>query len=414
MAFRKYTQCYDHTLGDRPFNKDDLAGLAVLHGLAPGAFFGALTGLAVGLAVGGPIGAAVGFLVGLFTTATVGVTFALHEAAQKWRFHRLVCRTGVKCAVGAVHEDPERGDLGEFDNDEFFDLVLMPHRVDDEPTGTLGKNNVYDDDFQGQELMKPSIDDLPYDLTRRWLHCEAEGDFWVRMADLALALGLLTGLVATATVAAGAGGAVAGAAAGCAIGAIFGGIGCIIGAILGAILGALLAGGGAAVLGGLLIEAVLNAIFETDPGEVEDANVGDRERGAITVGDKVAVLGEHVYDGFHEGWHEIHPLMAVVKMGDETGRWESAEYLEWDPSYSGSDPRPDGLTAADMKAGLNSPSFSEHAVALRQRWCDLLHERFDEAVTKSQQELTQRWTIHPSVDGCVPTDGDRGNGLDIG
>lgn len=409
MAFRKYTQCYEHKPGDKPFNKSDLAGLALLHGLAPGLFFGALTGLAAGLLVGGPIGAVVGLLVGLFSTAYVGTAMALTEAAQQWRFHRLVCRTGVKCAVGTVRQDPERGDLGEFDNDEFFDLQLMPHREDDAPTGTLAKNNVYSDDFQGQELLSPSIADLPYDTTRRVLHCEAEGDFWVRMSDLAAALGLLAGLVAAATGAAAVGGAIGGAAAGCAIGAIFGGIGCIIGAIIGAILGALLAGGASAVVGGLIIQAVLNAIFETDPGEVEDANVGDRDRGEITVGDKVALLGEHVYDGFHEGWHEIHPLMAVVKMGDETGRWESAEYLEWDPNYTFPDPRSDGLTVDDMKAGLNSPAFHNHAVALRERWCTLLHERFEEEVKKTQQALTQRWTIHPSVDGCVPRNGQRSN-----
>ncbi len=40
-------------------------------------------------------------------------------------------------------------------------------------------------------------------------------------------------------------------------------------------------------------------IFETDPGDVEDANVGDKALGDIGDGSRVAVLGEHVYDGFH-------------------------------------------------------------------------------------------------------------------
>ena len=25
------------------------------------------------------------------------------------------------------------------------------------------------------------------------------------------------------------------------------------------------------------------------------------------------VYGTHVYDGFHEGWHEFHPLKAIIK-----------------------------------------------------------------------------------------------------
>ena len=35
--FHQYTQCYNHTPGDRPFNKDDLAGFAA-GASAPGLF----------------------------------------------------------------------------------------------------------------------------------------------------------------------------------------------------------------------------------------------------------------------------------------------------------------------------------------------------------------------------------------
>ena len=42
--------------------------------------------------------------------------------------------------------------------------------------------------------------------------------------------------------------------------------------------------------------------------------MGDRNLGEIVAGSRVAVLGEHVYDGFHSGWHAFHPLMAVMKI----------------------------------------------------------------------------------------------------
>lgn len=279
--FKKYTQCYVHAPGDKPFNESGLAGLAIVNGVVPGVLFGALTGLVAGLAAGGPIGAVVGFFVGLFSAVTVGLALALTEASQQWRFHRLVCLTGVQCAVGSVKTPEARGDLGEFDNDQFFDLTLMPYRREDAfqyaaasdnfklpKPGIIApsaqakldahpSNDVYTDGLQGQALARPSIDDLPYDTTRSWLHCEAEGDFWVRVNDLALALGLLAGALAVVTVGSAILGGIEGAGIGCSIGGFFGPIGCLIGAIIGKIVGALLAGGAAGLISYAIIQAVL-------------------------------------------------------------------------------------------------------------------------------------------------------------
>jgi hypothetical protein len=123
-------------------------------------------------------------------------------------------------------------------------------------------------------------------------------------------------------------------------------------------------------------------------------------------GDKVVVFGQHVYDGFHDGWHEFHPLMAVMKL-DPT---ESSGYLEWDPSFPDQGKLPDdtdvmdpslkGLTVDDMRAGLDSTKFRKRAVMLRDRFCELLHEAFEPPTLHTQEQAAQRWTIHPVVDGC--------------
>lgn len=446
MAFKKYTQCYVHTPGDKPFNESGLAGLALLYGVLPGVLFGALTGIAVGFLAGGPIGA----FAGLFSGLTVGLTLALTKAADEWLMHRLVCVSGVQCAVGFVRRNPENSELGKFDNDQFFDLSPMPHpagaflgkdaKGDDKfeydysgPSdnyksnlpglivGTDARNNIAShpkndmltDGEQGTKFIKPSIADLPYDTSRSWLHCEAEGDFWIRIRDLATALSALIALLAIATGVATYAGAAAGAAKGCAIGGFLGPIGCFFGAIVGGIIGGAAAGG--AVGGGsyLLVKAILQAVFDTNPGNVEDANIGDAAFKPISENDRVAVVGEHVYDGFHEGWHEFHPLMSVVKLADKKAQGESDYYLQWNPAFLDSDPLPKddlpgmpndikGITPDDMRVGLESDRFRRRVEWLKDRWCGLMSEAFDPAVGTMQQGLSNRWTIHPDVDGCVP------------
>jgi hypothetical protein len=408
MAYKHYTRCYQHTVGDVPFRKDDLL---------------AFSAGASALPLGGVIAA---FLTGNVTVGFVllgvGYAQAIIAVADAWLNHRLACVSGRQCAVGRVMKSPEISELGEFDNDEFIDVMLMPHRDDDDyveenhnykngkPGKTIGghaekqpENDIYLDGFQGEQFMKPFFEDLPYKLDRAKLHCEAEGNFWVKMQEWAAVAGAVVAAAA-------AGGAAAGAAAGCAIGfALFGPIGCAIGAIIGAILG----GAGGAAGGHMLVSWIA---FSADPGDVEDANVGDKALGEISAGDKVVVLGEHVYDGFHEGWHEFHPLMAIIKLNHE----ESSQYLEWNPEFAITDfktplpadppdlpPAIKHLNGFEMPLGLASDNFRARAEWLKNKWCGMLDDAFSLPTRTLQAHPKHRWTAHPTVDGCLE-EGDTG------
>ena len=96
---------------------------------------------------------------------------------------------------------------------------------------------------------------------------------------------------------------------------------------------------------------------------VNDANVGDTPLGTLADGDQVVVYGTHVYDGFHEGWHELHPLMAIMRVpppevwtnipGLNTEKPTfNPPYLEWDPNWSiaANGTPPVGLTITDASA----------------------------------------------------------------
>ncbi len=402
MAYKQYTKCYQHTPGDKPFHESDLAGTILALGGVP--LLASILSFAGGAFVLGGVFMAIGY------AGTI-----IHVANQ-WLYHRLACvGDKPKCAVGVVLKTPEIGGFGEFDNDEFFDLRLMPHREKDDykadnhaykngdpgpsqdgETELKPENDIYLDGFQGEWFMKPFFNDLGYKLDRTKLHVEAEGNFWQAMKDYALALAVLVGVGSAL-------GAAGGAALGCAIGFIFGPLGCLIGAIIGAILGGMAGGAAGAYIGAQIA-------FHSDPGDVEDANVGDRDWGPISANDKVVVYGRHIYDGFHEGWHEIHPLMTVCKLHPD----ERASYLEWDPFFV--DPAlipPDmpgmpaaiqGLTVQDMKDGLRSAKFRSRAEWLRNQWCGLLNDAYDDDTQEKQDEEENRWTVHPEVDGCKGKD----------
>jgi hypothetical protein len=262
---------------------------------------------------------------------------------------------------------------------------------------------------QGQTLLRPLIADLPYlplditedneapaflyvppvtKVTRCTLHCEVEGNFWDELNNTAVAQG--------AAVTAGAAlGAAGGAALLTAVCLVTCGVGCVVATVVGAIAGGLGGAAGAAYLGA-------SAAFNSDPGELNDANVGDDPLLALGNGDRVVVFGTHVYDGFHTGWHEFHPLKAIIKLGDPKLAIFGLPYIEWNPNDDAVGIPSAGLTAADVKQGLASLAFTLAAKNLKDTWCKLVTEAFTPGTINTQDQPEHRWTIHPAVDGCSP------------
>ncbi len=444
MAYSHYTACYIHVKGDKPYNEKDRLAFVVGQLLKLLVVTGVAAGLGFVLA-GGPFGAIVAGAAAYLSS----LTDTIEHAADEWLHHRLIClaQGNPKCAVGIVSYDPFRGDLGAFDNDQYIDVVLMPHPVKPAsleiedgkyipallPGNRFGKdgkivppfdqfvsdhpeNVLPDDGFQASELLAPDPQleaDLGYvglwSHERTALHCEAEGDFWVKMKDWAPAIAILLTAALAGTAAATGAGYAAGGAVGCAIGVfLFGPIGCAIGGFIGSLFGAAAGAAAGGALSYVTGKAVLQALFDADAGNVEDANVGDHALGPIRMGDHVAVLGEHVYDGYHEGWNEFHPLMAVVKFNAHPGE-RPPVYMDWQPDTREAvvipdkvDPASPDLTEAAMRAGLSDVDFRKRCEIVRDEWCRRLHDAFAPETRKTQDRLEHRWTIHPTIDGCAP------------
>jgi hypothetical protein len=125
-----------------------------------------------------------------------------------------------------------------------------------------------------------------------------------------------------------------------------------------------------------------------------------------------------VYDGFHQGWHEFHPLKAILRapppetyanvpgLNIEAVTF-TPPYIEWAPDWieGVNGQLTSGLTVNDMRQGLASRNFRTVAERTQKAWCSLLSEAFSPPVRDRQGLEEHRWTIHPLIDGCQPTEG---------
>lgn len=375
MAFRQHTRC-------RSFESEPFMCGPVLPLLAKGA----ASGVAFG-AIGGGAALIVAVIV-LIATAPVTApwfwpvvagaalaAFAIgfwEGAADHWLFSRLICVKHDVCALGRAAGPSTYGGYFNFDDDEVFDLRLTPHASDDHLIADPNtRNNTFRDGFQGQAMLTFPFPgkDVPW-ANRENLHLEAEGDYWQTVKDIAKVTGVLTGVAAGAAIA---------AAVACAVAPIF----CVLAIIL-------------AILAVLLFAAPpLIAPLFSDEGELDESNVGDTPIGAITEGDPFVAIGDLVYDAGHcDGWNELHPLMFLMRVPE-------ADTPVWNKNATATTPNPGNWPLDQIQQGLDHPGFAVAVEQKRDDWCRAIRARAGLPASTSFP-LVERWTVHPTVDGCTP------------
>ena len=337
MAYKQYTQCVE----PQNHSSMDKYVQAVLAGLITGG-----VAAAIAIAVGEPWCA----LIAIEIFAMAGVV----AFCEWWLFDRLICLGGDREAIGMlVSIEPATGKsgLGAFDTDYSINLLLY-----DNPPGvsqtTAETHPPYGELIKEQDATKnlnipfegESAKDVATGDESAVLHAEFEGA-GIRDLEIGAMIGL--GLSEAALFA-------------CIL--IPGPLGAAAAAVL-AFLAFL-----AALIGGLLGLGDTGDPSDVDPN-LGDLHTNDPDSGNLGA-DLLYVQGTWVFDTFHEGWNEIHP----IKICTRVGRWEG----EWPDDF--------GTTVDDAKDGFEDAGKDK---------------------TKDEQKKPKHgWHVHPDVDGCEGADDD--------
>lgn len=280
----------------------------------------------------------------LLAVAAAGVV----AGCDWWLNVRLVCLGGDQSVIGMiVSVEPSRGKtefFGELDTDYSLNLCIYPNlpgvsqavAETSTPYGFLmaETQGVKDDVgfFRGESAPVPGLANMP---TTAVLHAEFEG---AGMRDFRVGALVALGLSIAAVIA-------------CAV------IPPPWGHIVAAILALL------AFLAGLIGYLVGDHDY-TDPGDGAIPAEIHQPDGQGFGSDLLYVSGRWVFDSFHEGWNELHPIKVCTPLGTWNGAWPT----DTDDRKKRAD---DGFTAAG-----------------------------DPATKANQDDQHWRWTIHPYVDGC--------------
>jgi hypothetical protein len=265
-----------------------------------------------------------------------------------WLNVRLVCLGGDRSVVGMiVSVEPSRGKtefFGELDTDYSINLCIYPNLPGvsqsvaeaSMPYGILmaETKGVKDDVgfFRGEFAPEHDLPGMPVTAV---LHAEFEG---AGMRDFRIGALVALGLAIAAVVA-------------CAL--IPPPWGYVVAAIL-----ALLA-----FLAGLIGYLVGDHDY-TDPGDgAIPAEIHQPDNKGLGQ-DLLYISGRWVFDSFHEGWNEIHPVKVCTPIGTWNGAWPT----DTDDRKKHADAGFDGVNDPQTKA--------------------------------NQEDKRWRWEIHPYIDGC--------------
>jgi hypothetical protein len=299
-----------------------------------------------GVALTTIIGAALAFLTGAWIILAPTVIADLVLFCEWWLYRRLVCLNGERCAIGmvvTVEPVEKKGGFERFDTDVSINLLLAPHTI------YTSRATIESDGISGNLIAEqPATHEIGLGFAgytaKQWenypdtpvLHAEFEGGGIYDLYQAAKAALVLT---------------VVGAVV-CSV-PLFGWIACAVIMAIAAIV---------------TIAGVVTAL--NDKGSPSDVNAELTEihandatgRGA----DILVIKGDWVYDSFHDGWNEIHPILQAQRIGTWSGSW--------------------GFDARLATDG----------------WCRALAEADDPETHKDQLEPENQWEVHPEVDGCRP------------
>jgi hypothetical protein len=369
----------------------------VLKGLGYGVAYAAAAIAAIAAFMVIPVASGAGIFIAIAIAAYVGLAAFYAGFFQgmctRWLNERLICLDSQQdphCVIGRVMADEtvDKGFLG-FDIDSHFNLRLMPHvETDaDENKNKNSMNFLFKDGQQGQEFLARRLmswtwsdDESKLEGKRTHLHCEFETNYWFKVCEVSEVLAPLAPVLITITTPS--------IEAACnAVASIFGFLSPLIN-----IFCRFLAPVLAMALVTLLNLALARAI--ADPGSSTDANIGDRPKEPLKENEPVVIIGNFVYDAGHcIGWHEIHPVLAVMRITPPE------QYLERfaAPLIGVS---PNKLTQADMNQGLDSPDFAKAAKSLKDFWCSEINRARGAKGNAEQLLRSQRWAVHPLIDSC--------------
>jgi len=340
-----------------------------------------------------------------------------------WLYDRLICLGGDRCAIGFLGnvEPPDaKSGFEMFDTDFSFNLVLAPHQYQERPPGYLttplppappGKDpkewadekfkealhaQIADDGLQGVLIKetdttgneKTIFGTKKYDFSgyfstiggwsvkynfQPYLHCEFEGPGVLDLlhsAEAALAFATAAAVV-------------------CAI-PVIGWLAC---AVLSAIAGL------------IALVGIFEAINDKAKPTVYDPVTGQTSSAMHPLSDILFVRGTWVFDTFHEGWNELHPIKDCYLVAKAS--WQSADVIDWDnaiASYMVAIGRWtwDALKLPNFTPIKDGPPKPSDWTDWVKFWCDHVETASSPLTVAAQSRQENQWTIHPLIDGCQP------------
>jgi hypothetical protein len=159
----------------------------------------------------------------------------------------------------------------------------------------------------------------------------------------------------------------------------------------------------------IAIAGFFGAIGDRAKPNVYDPVTGKNSDELHSGSDILFVKGTWVFDTFHEGWNELHPVKECYRIA--TASFVRPDVIDWDAaiaSYMVAIGRwkwdPAQLPAL-KPLKLDGPPKPQDWTDWVGFWCDHVGTTSDPLTVAGQAQPVNQWVVHPAVDGCDPGGG---------